>query len=295
MSQGAEHLQVLQYYERSREWDRLAEGRGRLEFLRTTEIVLRNLPPPPAVVADIGGGPGRYTRWLAERGYQVEHRDLVPRHVQELTQNARDLPGVRTAVADARDLDLADGAVDAVLLLGPLYHLSRRADRLRALAEANRVVRPGGLVFAAAVSRWAPRILTELRARLYTRIPELHEAISRAERTGELPRLTLGSWFGYCHRPQQLRAELNAVGLDVTDLVSVDIPALLMADITERMNDPVDRAVVLDAARALERVPEMLGLGPHLLATATSGNGGRLAFQGVRRSDTLRTRRSGEK
>jgi hypothetical protein len=42
-----------------------------------------------------------------------------------------------------------------------------------------------------------------------------------------------------------------------------------MADITERMNDPVDRAVVLDAARALERIPEMLGIGPHLLATAT--------------------------
>jgi SAM-dependent methyltransferase len=173
-------------------------------------------------------------------------------------------------VADGRDLDLADGAVDAVLLFGPLYHLSRRADRLRALAEANRIVRPGGPVFAAAVSRWAPRILAELHARLYTRIPALGEEISRAERTGELPRLTQDSWFGYCHRPQQLRAELNAVRLEVADLVSVDVPALLMADITERMNDPVDRAVVLDAARALERIPEMLGIGPHLLATATS-------------------------
>jgi SAM-dependent methyltransferase len=270
MSQGAEHRHVLEYYERHSEWDRLAEGRGRLEFLRTTEIVLRNLPPPPAVIADIGGGPGRYTLWLAQRGYQVEHRDLVPWHVQGLTQTARDLPGVRTAVADARDLDLADSAVDAVLLLGPLYHLSKRADRLRALAEANRIVRPGGPVFAGAVSRWAPRILTELHARLYLRIPALREALPRAERTGELPRLTQDSWFGYCHRPQQLRAELNAVGLEVADLVSVDVPALLMADITERMNDPVDRAVVLDAARALERIPEMLGIGPHLLATATS-------------------------
>ena len=275
-SQGAqrrqtEHRQVLEYYDRHSEWDRLAEGRGRLEFLRTKEIVLRNLPPPPAVIADIGGGPGRYTLWLAEHGYQVEHRDLVPRHVRELTQKARDLPAVRTAVADARDLDLADGAVDAVLLFGPLYHLSGRADRLRALAEANRIVRPGGPVFAAAVSRWAPRILAELHARLYTRIPALREEISRAERTGELPRLTQGSWFGYCHRPRQLRAELTAAGLDVADLVSVDAPALLMADITERMNDPVDRAVVLDAARALERVPEILGIGPHLLATAAGG------------------------
>lgn len=116
----------------------------------------------------------------------------------------------------------------------------------------------------------APRILTELHPRLYLQIPALREALPRAERTGELPRLTQDSWFGYCHRPQQLRAELNAVGLEVADLVGVDVPALLMADITERMNDPVDRAVVLDAARALERIPEMLGIGPHLLATATS-------------------------
>ncbi len=291
MSQGvrqqqAERRHVLEYYERHSEWDRLAEGRGRLEFLRTTEIVLRDLPPPPAAVADIGGGPGRYTLWLAERGYEVEHRDLVPRHVQDLARNARDRPGVRTAVADARDLDLADGSVDAVLLFGPLYHLSRRADRLRALAEANRIVRPGP-VFAAAVSRWAPRILAELHARLYTRIPELREAIARAERTGELPRLTRGSWFGYCHRPQQLRAELSAAGLDVADLGSVDAPALLMADIAERMDDPADRAVVVDAARALERVPELLGLGPHLLATAVRpAHGPRPA----RLSATLRTR-----
>ena len=269
MSQGAEHRQVLEYYDRSSEWDRLAEGRGRLEFLRTTEIVSassrrrRQLSLTSAAVR--GAHPVARGAWLSGRA-----PDLVPRHVQELTQNARDRPGVRTAVADARDLDLADSAVDAVLLLGPLYHLSKRADRLRALAEANRIVRPGGPVFAAAVSRWAPRILTELHARLYLQIPALREALPRAERTGELPRLTQDSWFGYCHRPQQLRAELNAVGLEVADLVSVDVPALLMADIAERMNDPVDRAVVLDAARALERIPEMLGIGPHLLATATN-------------------------
>src|ERR1700749_578996 len=109
------------YYELGEEQARLADGAvGHLEFERTKEIVLRHLPPPPAVVADIGGGPGRYTLWLAERGYQIEHRDLVPRHVRELTQKARDLPAVRTAVADARDLDLSDGALDAVLLFGPM-------------------------------------------------------------------------------------------------------------------------------------------------------------------------------
>jgi SAM-dependent methyltransferase len=70
-------------------------------------------------IADIGGGPGRYALWLAELGYQVEHRDLMPLHVQQLRDEATGIEGLHTAVCDARDLDLDDDSVDAVLLLGP--------------------------------------------------------------------------------------------------------------------------------------------------------------------------------
>ncbi len=99
---------------------------------------MRSLPAAPALVADIGGGPGRYALWLAGLGYRVEHRDLMPLHVRQLAQDAGGLAGLHTAVGDARELDLADASVDAVLLLGPLYHLRRRGDRVRALGEARR-------------------------------------------------------------------------------------------------------------------------------------------------------------
>jgi SAM-dependent methyltransferase len=152
------------HYERGLERDRLSStGRGQLEFERTAEIVGRRLPDAPAVVADIGGGPGRYALWLASLGYLVEHRDLMPLHVGQLKADAAGLPGVRTAVGDARDIDLPDASADAVLLLGPLYHLVDRQDRVRALSECARVVRPGGPVFAAAISRWAVRIDGMLR------------------------------------------------------------------------------------------------------------------------------------
>src|SRR6476469_1185237 len=72
------------YYEQGKERDRLAEAKGAVEYERTREILLRRLPPAPAVVADIGGGPGRYAVWLASLGYQVEHRDLMPLHVEQL-------------------------------------------------------------------------------------------------------------------------------------------------------------------------------------------------------------------
>ena len=170
MEDGHE-AELREHYARGEERGRLAAGHGRLEFARTTEIILRHLPTAPALVADIGGGPGRYALWLAGLGYRVEHRDLVPLHVSQLAQDASGIAGLRTAVGDARDLDLADTSVDAVLLLGPLYHLRRRAERLRALGEARRVVRPGGPVFAAVISRWAPRVDGELLSRLYETYP----------------------------------------------------------------------------------------------------------------------------
>jgi SAM-dependent methyltransferase len=198
------------FYALEGERDRLtATARGVLEFERTKEILLRRLPPPPAVVADVGGGPGRYAMWLAGRGYRVEHRDLVPLHVDQLRADAHGLGLIGTAVADARAIDLGDGAVDAVLLLGPVYHLRRRAERLQALGEARRIVRPGGPVFVAAISRWAPRLDGELRGRLYEPYPQVREEVPRIERTGWLPPLFPGSFSAYCHRPGQLRAEVR--------------------------------------------------------------------------------------
>lgn len=266
--EDAHEAELREHYARGDERGRLAAGHGLLEFARTTEIILRRLPPAPALVADVGGGPGRYALWLAGLGYRVEHRDLVPLHVRQLSEDASGLTGLRTAVGDARDLDLADASVDAVLLLGPLYHLRRRPDRVRALAEARRVIRPGGPVFAAAISRWAPRLEGMLAQRLYETYPHMPAVVGEVERTGQLPPLGPGSFSGFCHRPAQLRAELRRAGLAVADLVSVEGPAFLVADLAERLDDPAARAVVLDTARAVERVPELLGIGSHLLATA---------------------------
>jgi SAM-dependent methyltransferase len=257
------------YYERGMERERLSDGRGDLEFTRTTEIVRRRLPTAPAVVADIGGGPGRYALWLASLGYQVEHRDLMALHVEQLTADAAGVPGIHTAVGDVRDLDLPDASVDAVLLLGPLYHLLDRAERVGALRECARIVRPGGAVFAAAITRWAARIDGMLRERIYVKHPASVDLIDEIDRTGMLPPLGEGAFTAFCHRPGELREEMQEGGLEVTDLVSVEGPAFILGDLDARMTDPADRSVALEVARAIERVPELVGFGPHLIATGT--------------------------
>jgi SAM-dependent methyltransferase len=261
--------EIREHYARGEERDRLLGPFGQVEFARTCEILERALPPAPAVVADVGGGPGRYALWLAERGYTVHHRDLVELHLEQLSADAavRRLE-VDSRIADARELDLADASVDAVLLLGPIYHLPTRHDRIGALAEAARVVRPGGPVFAVAISRWAARLHGEVAERLGEEFESMHEAVELVERTGRLMPLFEGSFSAYTHRPEELRDEVLAAGLELVDLVGVEGIAFALSDLEERLGEPALREIVLDAARALERVPELLGLSPHLLATA---------------------------
>ena len=264
---AGDHLDALRsYYDKGEERERLTRACGALEFERTKELILRVLPPAPAVVADIGGGPGRYALWLAALGYEVRHRDVVPLHVTQLEEERGEL-AIETAIGDARSLDLDDGSADAVLLLGPLYHLESRTERVLALAEARRVVRPGGYVFAAAISRWAARHDAILLKRVYRSMPETLALVAGVERTGVLPPVTPASFFGFTHRPRQLHNEARAARLDVVSLVCVEGAASLLADLDQRRESVEDWRVVLDTARATESVPELLGIGPHLLAT----------------------------
>lgn len=261
---------TLAYYLQGKERERLNRSDGIIEFERTKDILGRYLPSSPAVIADIGGGPGRYALWLAERGYSVYHRDLVGLHVQQLLDALADHPrfAIDTQVGDARHLDLPEASVDAVLLLGPLYHLPHRRDRVQVLTEAKRIVRPGGLVFAAAISRWTPRLDAIIAKRIYERLPEALEEVPDLERTGWIKPLFPGSFTGYCHRPRQLRAEAHAAGLQVLSVVGIESVSFLLTDLADRVAEPEALQVLLDSARAVEDVPELLGANPHFLAIA---------------------------
>src|SRR4051794_19864239 len=136
--------EILGHYEEGRERARLTSAPS-LELLRTQVLLRRHLPPPPARVLDIGGGAGVHAAWLADDGYRVHLVDPVPLHVQQAAEHG----GFSAALGDARELAEDDDTADATLLLGPLYHLTEAAERLRALREAKRVTVPGGPVAAA--------------------------------------------------------------------------------------------------------------------------------------------------
>ena len=261
--------EVAAHYAGGNEADRLFRGGGRLELARTQELLRRYLPPAPAIVLDVGGGSGVYACWLAARGYTVHLVDPVPLHVEQARRASGAQPAAPLASArlgDARRLEQAAGSVDAVLLLGPLYHLTERADRLRALGAARRVLRPGGLVFAVGISRYAS-LLDGLR-RGFLDDPEFARIVERDLRNGQHRNPTNHPAYfttAFFHHPDELRAEVQAANLVVEAVAAIEGPAGLVADLDGWWEDPARRERLLAAVRAVEHEPSLLGASDHIL------------------------------
>jgi SAM-dependent methyltransferase len=257
--------EIRAYYDRGGESGRLLAGAGRLEFLRTWDVLSRVLPGPPAVVLDVGGGTGVYAGPLAERGYAVHLVDPVPNHVDVAAAR----PGVTAAIGDARALDRPDASADAVLLLGPLYHLVEKADRLAAWREAGRVARPGGVVVAATISRFAS-MLDGLARNLLER-PEFLDVILGDLANGQHRNLAdVPGWFttAYFHHPDEPIVEATEAGLVVHRVVLVEGPLWMLDRLAEILADEARTAQVLDLLRQVETEPSLLGASSHLLTVA---------------------------
>jgi ubiquinone/menaquinone biosynthesis C-methylase UbiE len=150
---------VQNFYDKNvqNEWERLGL-RHRTEFAVTLRALKDFLPPAPARVIDIGGGPGRYTLSLAEQGYRLTLVDLSEANLAFSRQKAAESSIHLDRILQANALDLSifpDGSFDAALMMGPLYHLLIYEERVQALREAWRLLKPGGLIFAAFLSRFA--------------------------------------------------------------------------------------------------------------------------------------------
>lgn len=258
---------VRDYYERGTEAERLFGGfpSGPLELARSKEIIQRYLPAEPLTILDVGGGPGVYAAWLAEQGHRVHVVDPIPLHVEQ-ARAAHD--SVSADVGDARSLTQPDESADAILLLGPLYHLVERADRMSALREAKRVLRARGMLFAAGISRHAALL------DLLVRLDKLHEPgvmniVEHAVETGVFRGGDAGLFTtAYFHRAPELQSEVTEAGFERCTVLQVEGPGFLVPDFERRWNDDARREAMLRAARLIETDPETLAVSSHLLAVA---------------------------
>lgn len=251
---------VVAYYESGVENDRLASGIGRLEFARTQMLLRRLLPPAPARVLDVGGGPGRYAAVLAHQGYEVTLIDPVPLHVEQAQARALEDP-FTAVIGDARSLTFPDASFDAVLLFGPLYHLTGAAERRQALDEALRVTRPGGVIAVMAISRFAA-LLDGIREQWIDDAEHLARVVSHLPAGAYVE--AIGTSF--LHRPEELRDEAEQAGISDVRVVAVEGPFWLLSDVDTRATDQERWELLLAAIDAVESEPSTIGASNHLLA-----------------------------
>ena len=147
---------VSSFYAGSDENTRLQRSRhGQLEF-RTTMAYIHRYADARSKVLEVGAGTGRYSVALAKEGMDVTAVELAERHLAILRENGRGLDNLRAYQGDATELGrFPDGAFDATLVLGPMYHLYTPEEVDRAIDEAIRVTRPGGVLFFAFLSVYA--------------------------------------------------------------------------------------------------------------------------------------------
>jgi len=264
--------EISAHYASGYEKGRLEIGSGQLERVRTNQLLNRLLPPAPATILDVGGGPGGYACDLATQGYNVHLIDIAPIHV-ELAKKASEsqphAPLGSAEVGDARALTRETETADAVLLFGPLYHLTNKGDRLQALREAHRVLRRSGILLAVGISRFAST-MDGLRRKLL-KDPQFAEIASQDRANGQHrnstgnPEYFMDTFF---HHPDELRDEVAAAGFRIDGVYGIEGPSWLAHDFDDWWDNSELRERLLQIARGLETESSLIGISAHILVAA---------------------------
>ncbi|MBR4799991.1 MAG: methyltransferase domain-containing protein [Clostridia bacterium] len=140
-----------EYYNNYDEDGRLLSRHGQVEYLTTMKYIeecLEGVAEPD--ILEVGAGTGRYSVTLAKRGYKVTAVELVERNLEILRSKLEGSEPIAAMQGNALDLSpLGDNSFDLTMLLGPMYHLYTKVEKIKALSEAVRVTKPGGHILVA--------------------------------------------------------------------------------------------------------------------------------------------------
>jgi len=254
------------FYTATSEEGRLEIGLGPLEFERNKELISRYLAKK-GVVADVGGGPGIYAEWLAAMGHDVHLIEPVEKHIKQANKRSKQgKKPFKAILGEAQKLELPDSFADLVIMHGPLYHLQQKAERLKALSEAKRILKPGGVILGFAINHSASAIVAFLNGAIH--IPEVLQMCREELTTGlhrppqNIPGILTTSFF---HRPKLLRDELEEAGFGYINTFAVEGMIWLDKNYFETRADEQKKTAVMELLKLTESDPELLTLSPHMM------------------------------
>ena len=273
---------ALAFYEAGAEYNRLRTGIGRIEFARTKEILIKTLPEPPAVIYDIGGAYGEYAWWLSSLGYEVHLFDLSERNIAMSEMLSGEYPEYSLAaseVADARSVPRDDSSADAVLLMGPIYHLTDKEDRIKALRESFRLLKPGGKIYTAALT---PFSVLLHNITIYEPFVEGGRRRLEEDRFLKMVERELtdgchinpenknyaGIASAHFHTASKLKEELAEGGFSASRVHGIMGGAWLVPNLDDVWEDETTREALMNTVRLIDEHEEIIGLSGHLLAVS---------------------------
>lgn len=262
---------IKQYYSSEIEKNRLELDFFMLEGIRTKEIISRYLSKDKMNILDIGGAAGYYSFWLQEKGHRVSLVDLSPKNI-ELANSYSLATGIQLAhcaIGDATDLNFKEAEFDLILLCGPLYHLIDKKERLKALSEANRVLKPGGTLLTVVISRYAS-LFDGFKRDLINDdhfekilIDDLKTGI-HLNPTDNLEYFTTA----YFHTPSEIKTEITESKLKFDKLIAIESFGWFVNNFKEKSGDLNYMNKLEKIINLVETNDDIIAISPHMMAIA---------------------------
>lgn len=262
---------IKSHYEKNKEQQRLSIGVGKLEFERTKELILRYLPDKPVRILDIGGAAGVYSLWLAEMGHEIHLVDPVPFLVEQAkcTSAEKEISVKSFKIGDARELEFSDDFAEIVLLMGPMYHLVKKNDRLTALKEAHRVLKKEGLMIVTAISKFASTLDGFVEG--YMNDPEFLPIAEQDLINGQHRNPTDDLFYftdAFFHHPDELKGEIVKAGFLYQNTFAVEGFGWMLQNFQDHWDNAERKERLLKFIHLTETEPSLIGMSAHLLAVA---------------------------
>lgn len=265
---------VYEFYNAGAEKGRLERGLGKVELYRTKEILRKYLINTNNKIYDIGGGIGIYSSWLTELGNDVHLLELAPSAVEYAINNQSESNSFIAEVCDARNVNRPDESADVVLLMGPLYHLQDKNDRLQVINEAKRVLKKDGLLFSVGISKfssttWALSTYGKdndfLDDDIYNKMIENEISSGIHNRPKEYPFIITQAYF---HTPLGLQKEVESLGFKTIQRHAIEGIIWFTPCLDEKWNVTSSRERLLNIIRQTDNEEEIMGMSPHFMVVS---------------------------
>jgi ubiquinone/menaquinone biosynthesis C-methylase UbiE len=255
------------FYNKASEETRLEKGMGIFEFERIKELISLHINKPNSTIIDVGGGTGKYSEWLANKGHKVQLIEPVLKHIKLAEKRAKKLKNpFSVTIGKAQHLPYKDNSADLVILHGPLYHLQKREDRIETILEAKRVLKKDGIILGFAINATASTVVGLMNGMLHANSffemckEELTTGIHNAPK--DFPFLLADAFY---HKPLQLKEEFLEQDLKLINLFAVE--GMIWLD-NEYFTNMIDKkkSKTLKALQNLTQNEEyLLPFSPHMM------------------------------